>query len=96
MLMDLASLQDRHVHVSRRALGKEMVWLKDPKALAIRVGRLLKLRSEGPAMAAAMVRRAQSEGMECAVAWNRLMSHCMGRGAPLAAFKFYNDVCASI
>lgn len=76
--------------VSQKAVEMELKWLQDPRQLADRVARLLKGRQ--PAMAAALVRRAQKEHMECGVAWNHLMEHCMEKNAPMAAFKFYNEV----
>lgn len=91
-LTELASLQKREHRVRSNVLDREMAWLQDPRELANRVARLLAFKSESAAMAVDMVRRAQRDGMECTAAWNRLMAHCMRKGAPLAAFKFYNDV----
>lgn len=93
LLLDIATGKEAARSVSPKAVEMEIKWLKDPKELANRVARLLK--GGKAAMAAALVRRAQKEGMECMVAWNHLMEHCMDRGAPVAAFKFYNDVRAS-
>ncbi|KAL2012665.1 hypothetical protein VTN00DRAFT_190 [Thermoascus crustaceus] len=76
--------------VSQKAVEMELKWLQDPRQLADRVARLLKDRQ--PAMAAALVRRAQKEHMECGVAWNHLMEYCMEKNAPMAAFKFYNEM----
>ncbi|KAL1998192.1 hypothetical protein VTN02DRAFT_6682 [Thermoascus thermophilus] len=76
--------------VSQKAVEMELKWLQDPRELADRVARLLKGRQ--PALAAALVRRAQKERMECGVAWNHLMEHCMEKNAPMAAFKFYNEM----
>jgi hypothetical protein len=90
-LTKLAALKKREHGVRSTALNKEMAWLQDPRELANRVGRLLS-RGDSAAMAVDMVRKAQRDGMECMVAWNRLMTHCMRKGAPLAAFKFYNVV----
>ncbi|KAL1981170.1 hypothetical protein VTN96DRAFT_3017 [Rasamsonia emersonii] len=90
VLLEIATGKEAALSVSPKAVELEIKWLKDPKELADRVARLLKGRKA--AMAAALVRRAQKEGIECMVAWNHLMAHCMDRGAPLAAFKFYNDM----
>ncbi|KAL1968597.1 hypothetical protein VTN77DRAFT_1807 [Rasamsonia byssochlamydoides] len=90
LLQEIASGKNAACDVSSKAVDREIQWLKDPKELADRVARLLK--GGDPAKAAALVRRAQKEGIECMVAWNHLMKHCMDRGAPLAAWKFYNDM----
>ncbi|KAL4897860.1 hypothetical protein BDV59DRAFT_208504 [Aspergillus ambiguus] len=76
--------------VSAKVVELELKWLKDPRALADRVARLL--GGGDVPLAAALVRSAQKERMECAVAWNHLMEYCMGKRAPRAAFKFYNDM----
>ncbi|KAL1861995.1 hypothetical protein Plec18170_000819 [Paecilomyces lecythidis] len=76
--------------VSNKVVDMEIKWLQDPKELADRVARLLKGRQ--PALAAALVRRAQTDGMRCQVAWNHLLQHCMDRDAPHAAFRFYNEM----
>lgn len=76
--------------VSNKVVDMEIKWLQDPKELADRVARLLKGRQ--PALAAALVRRAQTDGMRCQVAWNHLLQHSMDRDAPHAAFRFYNEV----
>ena len=79
--------------VSGKVVQMELRWLKDPRALADRVARML--RSGNIALAADLVRTAQRQKMECSVAWNHLMSYSMEQGEPLAAFKFYNDVSIS-
>lgn len=76
--------------VSKKVVDMEIKWLQDPKELADRVARLLKGRE--PALAVALVRRAQTDGVRCQVAWNHLLHHCMDRDAPQAAFRFYNEV----
>lgn len=73
-------------------LHRELRWLADPRALADRVARLL--AEKDLASAAAMTRMAQARGVPCTVAWNHLMDYCMKQGEPLAAFRFYNDVCS--
>lgn len=75
---------------SRRAIMKELEWLKDPRALADRVGRLL--QSGDPVMAVALVRQAQKKGDRLEVAWNNILQYCMDRQFHHVAFKFYNDV----
>lgn len=77
--------------VNRKVVEMEIKWLQDPRALADRVARLL--GAGNVALAAALVREAQKERMECSVAWNRLLEYCMENGRALAAFKFYNEVC---
>lgn len=79
--------------VNRKVVDMEIKWLKDPRALADRVARLL--GAGNVALAAALVREAQKERMECSVAWNRLLEYCMESGRALAAFKFYHEVCCS-
>ncbi|KAJ9317055.1 hypothetical protein DTO271D3_2794 [Paecilomyces variotii] len=76
--------------VSKKVVDMEIKWLQDPKELADRVARLLKGRE--PALAVALVRRAQTDGVRCQVAWNHLLHHCMDRDAPQAAFRFYNEM----
>ncbi|KAN0076516.1 hypothetical protein V8E54_006658 [Elaphomyces granulatus] len=89
-LLDIASAKATGRSISRAAIEKEIVWLTDPKTLSERIERLLKKRD--PGMAAALVRAAQNNGIECVVAWNHLMEYCMSAGAPSAAFKFFNDM----
>ncbi|EAU38255.1 predicted protein [Aspergillus terreus NIH2624] len=79
--------------VSSKVVELELKWLKDPRALADRVARLLS--ADDVPLAAALVRSAQKERMECSVAWNHLLEYCMNKRAPRAAFKFYNDVCCA-
>ncbi|GES57417.1 pentatricopeptide repeat protein [Aspergillus terreus] len=76
--------------VSSKVVELELKWLKDPRALADRVARLLS--ADDVPLAAALVRSAQKERMECSVAWNHLLEYCMNKRAPRAAFKFYNDM----
>ncbi|KAA8650587.1 hypothetical protein EYZ11_010061 [Aspergillus tanneri] len=100
MLFDIAmegtspKAREQRGHSARRKTSKvveqELKWLKDPRALADRVGRLL--RSSYVAMAAALVRAAQKEDMECSVAWNHLLEYSMDKGSPRSAFKFYNEM----
>ncbi|KAJ5172658.1 hypothetical protein N7492_005251 [Penicillium capsulatum] len=73
-----------------RILAKEIEWLKDPRVLADRVGRLLRAKHE--ASAAAMVRQAHRQGISTVVSWNTLMKYCMEQGNWRAAFKFFNDM----
>ncbi|KAJ5485213.1 hypothetical protein N7539_005201 [Penicillium diatomitis] len=80
----------RSASYSRKTISMELKWLEDPRDLADRVARLL--RSGDPGMAAALVRQAQKDGKRCDVAWNHLLSYCMQRGFPQAAFKLYNDM----
>ena len=75
---------------SRKTLELELKWLADPRALADRVARIL--QSGDVAKAAALVRQAQREGMNCGVAWNNLLQYFMNRQCSKAAFKLYNDV----
>jgi hypothetical protein len=90
LLLDIATAKNTGRSISKKAVEMELAWLKDPMELARRVARLL---SGGePGIAATLVREAQGRRIECAVAWNHLMQYCMNQGAPLAAFKFYNDV----
>jgi hypothetical protein len=93
LLLALASGKNTGQRIPFKKIEKEIEWLKDPRALADRVARLLKGRD--PVMAAALVRSAHKQEMPCAVAWGHLMQYCMDRGVPQAAFKFYNDVCVS-
>ncbi|KKK26485.1 hypothetical protein ARAM_000275 [Aspergillus rambellii] len=78
------------VKVSAKVVEMELKWLKDPRALADRIGMLLQADNIG--LAAEIVRVAQSEKMECAVAWNHLIEYCMNKKNSAAAFKFYNDM----
>ena len=78
------------VKVSGKVVEMELKWLKDPRALSDRVGRLLK--ADDVLLAVALVRTAQREHMECTVAWNHLMEYCMEKNNPKAALKFYNEV----
>ncbi|KAJ5081694.1 hypothetical protein NUU61_009958 [Penicillium alfredii] len=82
----LASQLDR----SRKGINIELKWLKDPRELADRVGRVLQLGD--PALAVALIRGAQKNKMKCDVAWNHLLAYCMDRNQPRVAFKFYNDM----
>ncbi|KAF7585688.1 hypothetical protein BBP40_010277 [Aspergillus hancockii] len=76
--------------VSRKVVDMELRWLKDPRELSDRVARLL-TAGDVP-LAAALVRAAQQEQMECAVAWNHLIEYCLKQKQPKAAFKFYNEM----
>ncbi|KAJ1714798.1 pentatricopeptide repeat protein [Aspergillus flavus] len=78
------------VKVSGKVVEMELKWLKDPRALSDRVGRLLK--ADDVLLAVALVRTAQREHMECTVAWNHLMEYCMEKNNPKAALKFYNEM----
>lgn len=89
-LMELAKETGMPIGVSKVAVAKEIDWLKDPKELSTRVARLLQ-GNQAP-MAVAMIRRAETRRLDTSVAWNQLLSYCFDRGAPLAAFRFYNDV----
>lgn len=89
-LMELAKGTGIPTGVSKVAVAKEIDWLKDPKELSTRVARLLQ-GNQAP-MAVAMIRRAETRRLDTSVAWNQLLSYCFDRGAPLAAFRFYNDV----
>jgi hypothetical protein len=90
MLTELAKGRDLPEGVRSTIVNKELQWLKDPKELSIRVARLL---SAGQVpLAVAIVRRSESLRIDTSAAWNRLLDYCFKRGAPLAAFKFYNDV----
>lgn len=80
----------RAPQVSSTAVQMELKWLQDPRKLADRVAELLRKR-RAP-MAVALIRQAQKQHMECGVAWNNLLEYCMNKGAPMAAFKFYNEV----
>ncbi|KAH8691259.1 hypothetical protein BGW36DRAFT_349157 [Talaromyces proteolyticus] len=90
MLMELAKSRNLPESISSTVVNKELRWLKDPKDLAVRTARLL--AAGQVQLAVALVRKAEMEKMECSVAWNRLLDYCFKRGAPLAAFKFYNDM----
>lgn len=76
--------------VSKKAIEMELKWLKDPRALSDRVGKIL--AAGDIAMAAELVREAQKAGMECTAGWNHLMEYAFEKQEPQAAFKFYNDV----
>ncbi|KAF9893876.1 hypothetical protein FE257_010046 [Aspergillus nanangensis] len=76
--------------ISSKVVEMELKWLQDPRALADRVARLL--QAGDFALAAALVRGAQADRIECSVAWNHLMEHSLKKGNPKAAFKFYNDM----
>lgn len=90
LLFDIAAAKGTGRSVSKRVIELEMAWLNDPAKLADRVSALLK---KGDAyLAATLIRQAQNDGLECIVAWNTLFKYCFEREAPLAAFKFYNDV----
>ncbi|PTU19335.1 hypothetical protein P175DRAFT_0510603 [Aspergillus ochraceoroseus IBT 24754] len=86
----LAGLSSGTAKVSAKVVEMELKWLKDPRALADRIGMLLQADNIG--LAAEIVRVAQSEKMECAVAWNHLIEYCMNKKNSAAAFKFYNDM----
>lgn len=79
-----------HGKLSSKAIKSELKWLQDPKALADRVARLLKV--DDLASAAGLVRQAQKEKMNCHVAWNHLLDYTMTEGYPVAAFRLYNEV----
>lgn len=95
-LMALASGQPSAVDnaMTPKALERELDWLKDPRALADRVGRLI--HAGEVASAATLVRQANKEGMPTTAAWNRLIQHCMERLQWKPAFKFFNDVSLSL
>lgn len=73
-----------------RQIVMELKWLQDRRALADRVTRLM--QSGDPVKAVALVRKAQKDGRQCDMAWNRIIQYCSDRGHVLAAFRFYNDV----
>lgn len=77
-----------------KALERELEWLKDPRDLADRVGRLI--QAGEVASAVALVREAHHEGMSTIAAWNRLFQHCMERLQWKPAFKFLQDVSLSL
>ncbi|EED20565.1 pentatricopeptide repeat protein [Talaromyces stipitatus ATCC 10500] len=89
-LMELAKGKSLPAGVNSTVVSRELNWLKDPKELGIRIGILL--QSDQVPLAVAMLRRAEAMKMETSAAWNRLFSYCFDRGAPLAAFRFYNDM----
>lgn len=89
-LMELAKGKGVPDGVNSSVVSRELHWLQDPKELGIRIGTLL--QANKVPLAVAMLRRAESMKMETSTAWNRLLKHCFERGAPLAAFRFYNDV----
>lgn len=93
-LMELAKGKGLPDGVNSSVVTKELNWLQDPKELGIRIGRLL--QANKVPLAVAMLRRAESMKMETSASWNRLLSYCFERGAPLAAFRFYNDVRNSL
>lgn len=90
LLMELAKGRGLPEGVNSAVVAKEIQWLKDPKELSLRVARLLDT-GKAP-LAVAIVRRTESMKMESSAAWNRLLDYCLKKGAPLAAFSFYNDV----
>ena len=90
MLMDLAKGKGIPDGVNSFVVTRELHWLQDPKEFGIRIARLL--QTNKVPLAVAMIRRAESMKMDVSTAWNRLLGHCFERGAPLAAFRFYNDV----
>lgn len=91
LLMELSKSRSLPPGITSSAVSKELQWVKDdPKELAIRIAHLLNA-GQAP-LAVAMLRNAQSTRIECSAAWNRLMSYCFRQGAPLAAFKFFNDM----
>jgi hypothetical protein len=93
-LMELAKGSGLPDGINSSVVARELHWLKDPKELGIRIGILLKANKVP--LAIAMIRRAESMKMETSASWNRLLSYCFERGAPLAAFRFYNDVRTSL
>jgi hypothetical protein len=93
-LMELARGNGVPDGVNSSVVARELHWLKDPKELGIRIGILL--QANKVPLAVAMLRRAESMKMETSASWNRLLSYCFERGAPLAAFRFYNDVRTSL
>jgi hypothetical protein len=90
LLFDIASAKVSSRIISKRAIELEMAWLNDPLKLADRVAELF--RNGDPHRAIVLIRQAQNDGMECIAAWNTLFKYCFECEAPLAAFKFYNDV----
>lgn len=87
---DRAEWGEDDLKVTPRAVAMELKWVKDPRALAERVGVMLSCKFT--LLAAELVRKAQKSGMECGAAWNYLQQYCMYHGEPLAALAFYNDV----
>jgi hypothetical protein len=90
MLEALAKTREMPQSINPTVVNKELKWLQDPKEMAVRIARLL--QADQVALAVAMIRKAEALKMECAVAWNRLLSYCFQKSAPEAAFSFYNDV----
>ncbi|OKL57265.1 hypothetical protein UA08_07599 [Talaromyces atroroseus] len=90
LLMELSKGRSLPEGVNPTVVNKELQWLKDPKELSNRVARLLDA-GQVP-LAVAMIRKSESLRIDSSAAWNRLLGHCFKRGAPLAAFKFYNDM----
>ncbi|KAJ5666906.1 hypothetical protein N7462_011315 [Penicillium macrosclerotiorum] len=91
LLMEIASSSgDTGSSIPRGVLELELKWLQDPRALGDRVARIL--QSGDPAKAAALVRYAHNQGFQTGVGWNHILSYCMQRGHPKAAFKFFNDM----
>ncbi|KAE8353934.1 hypothetical protein BDV28DRAFT_132073 [Aspergillus coremiiformis] len=78
------------ITVSGKTVEMELKWLQDPRALADRVAKLLS--AHDVRLAVALVRGAEKESMECAVAWNHLLEYCLKRHNPEAAMKFYNEM----
>lgn len=76
--------------MSEKAIREELRWLKDPRQLEHRVLRLLS--SHDLASATALVRGAQSQRIECMVAWNHLLKYLLTEEQPVAAFRLYNEV----
>lgn len=93
-LVELAKGSGLPDGINSSVVARELHWLNDPKELGIRIGILLKANKVP--LAIAMIRRAESMKMETSASWNRLLSYCFERGAPLAAFRFYNDVRTSL
>ncbi|KAL4871835.1 hypothetical protein BDV12DRAFT_163196 [Aspergillus spectabilis] len=75
---------------SKQAVKLELAWLKDRIILAERVRRLL--NQNNIALAAGIVRAAQSQGIDCIAAWNHILGYCLDKKNPKAAFRFWNDM----
>ncbi|KAL2872377.1 uncharacterized protein BJX67DRAFT_376199 [Aspergillus lucknowensis] len=82
--------KDRAAPVNRSALAMELRWLQNRTHLAARVERLL--NQNDIEFAAALVRRAQTEGLETHVGWNHILAYCLRKGNPEAAWRFWNDM----
>ncbi|KAK2795966.1 hypothetical protein FQN50_009648 [Emmonsiellopsis sp. PD_5] len=76
--------------VSRKAISLELEWVQDRIALTKRVTQLL-IKND-IAKATELVRAAQTNGIDCTVAWNTLFEYELKKNEPVAAFKLYNEM----